>query len=128
MKRQLFSSGSSFENEIGYSRMVVSGDMIFISGVTGFDYSTMTISEDIESQTEQCFRNIMDILAKVGAGLTDIVQVWYILPNKHDFKTCAPTLKKYFGEIKPAATMIEAGLLDDRMKIEIQVTAMKKMQ
>ncbi|MCX8472990.1 MAG: RidA family protein [Sediminibacterium sp.] len=128
MKRQNFTSGSSFEDEIGYSRMVVCGDMIFVSGVTGFNYTTMTISENIVSQTEQCFLNIMSILSKVDAELSNIVQVWYILPNKQDFKDCMPTLKKFFGEIKPAATLIEAGLLDDRMKIEIQVTAMKKMQ
>lgn len=126
MKRQLISSGSTFEREIGYSRAVVQGDWVFVSGTTGFDYDTMTISESIEAQTEQCFKNIMAALAKADADISDVVRVLYIVPQAEEFRNCWPTLRKYLGETRPAATMISAGLADARMKIEIEVTALKQ--
>jgi enamine deaminase RidA (YjgF/YER057c/UK114 family) len=126
MKRQLISSGSTFENEIGYSRAVVQGDWVFVSGTTGFNYETMTISETIEKQTEQCFKNIIAALAKADTQITDVVRVLYIVPNAEEFKLCWPILRKYVGESRPAATMISAGLADTRMKIEIEVTALKQ--
>ncbi len=125
MSRQLISSGSTFETEIGYSRAVIEGNWIFISGTTGFDYSTMEISDKVEEQAEQCLQNIIEALRNANAELKDVVRVMYILPIAEDFQKCWPILKKYFGEIKPAATMIAAGLADKRMKIEIEVTAMK---
>jgi enamine deaminase RidA (YjgF/YER057c/UK114 family) len=112
MSRHRISSGSSFEAEIGYSRAIVDGDWVFISGTTGFDYTTMTISEDVAEQAEQCFRNIQAALKKADADLSDVVRVLYILPNAADFPKCRPVLKKYLGEIRPAATMIAAGLSD----------------
>lgn len=124
--RQLISSGSLFESEIGYSRAVVDGDWIFISGTTGFDYRTMTISDDVVAQAEQCLLNIEAALAEAGATAADIVRVRYILPKAEDFKPCWPVLRRYFGEIRPAATMIAAGLTDPRMKIELEVTARKR--
>lgn len=123
MARQLISSGSTFEEEIGYSRAVVDGDWIFMSGTTGFDYETMTISDRIEEQAEQCLQNIGAALAEAGASFADVVRVLYILPNGDDFPQCWPTLRKYLGDVRPASTMISAGLADPRMKIEIQVTA-----
>jgi enamine deaminase RidA (YjgF/YER057c/UK114 family) len=123
--RQLISSGSTFEAEIGYSRAVVVGDWIFVSGTTGFNYATMTIEGDVVAQAEQTIRNIEDALGRAGASLADIVRVHYILPSATDFPKCWPVLRKAFGEIRPAATMIEAGLSDPRMKIEIEVTALK---
>jgi enamine deaminase RidA (YjgF/YER057c/UK114 family) len=123
MARRLISSGSTFEQEIGYSRAVVDGAWIFVSGTTGFDYASMTISDDIVEQTEQCFRNISAALAEAGASLNDLVRVRYILPDGAQFKMCWPVLRKYLGEIRPAATMIAAGLADERMLIEIEVTA-----
>lgn len=126
MKRQLISSGSSFETTIGYSRAVIQGDWIFVSGTTGFDYDTMTISDSIEAQTEQCLKNIISALSKADAELSDVVRVLYIVPNAEEFEQCWPILRKYFGEIRPAATMISAGLADARMKIEIEVTAIKQ--
>lgn len=126
MKRQHISSGSTFETEIGYSRAVVQGDWVFVSGTTGYDYETMTISETIEEQTEQCLKNIMEALTKAEAQITDVVRVLYIVPNAEEFKLCWPILRKYFGESKPAATMISAGIADNRMKIEIEVTALKQ--
>jgi enamine deaminase RidA (YjgF/YER057c/UK114 family) len=128
MQRQLISSGSSFEAEIGYSRAVSQGDWVFVSGTTGFDYATMTIAEDIESQTEQCLKNIESALAHAGASLKDIVRINYVLPVGSDFPKCWPVLRKYLGEVRPAAMMISASLLDPRMKIEIEATAMKARQ
>jgi enamine deaminase RidA (YjgF/YER057c/UK114 family) len=121
--RRLISSGSPFELEIGYSRAVVDGDWIFVAGTTGFDYQTMKISEDVVEQAEQCLRNIAKALAEAGSGMADVVRVRYILPKVADFEPCWPVLRRYFGDVRPAATMIEAGLSDARMKIEIEVTA-----
>jgi len=123
--RRLISSGSSFEREIGYSRAVVDGDLVFVSGTTGFDYRAMTISDDVVEQAEQCMRNIEEALAEAGSHVADVVRVRYILPKVEDFEPCWPVLRRYFGDIRPAATMISAGLLDPRMKIEIEVTARK---
>jgi enamine deaminase RidA (YjgF/YER057c/UK114 family) len=121
--RRLISSGSTFEREIGYSRAVVDGDWIFVSGTTGFDYESMTISDDVVEQAEQCFRNIEKALKEAGSGFADVVRVRYILPRAEDFEPCWPVLRRYFGEVRPAATMISAGLIDSRVKIEIEVTA-----
>lgn len=126
MNRILISSGSTFETEIGYSRAVVQGDWVFVSGTTGFDYSTMSICDDIQKQTEQCLKNIESALVQAGSGMQDVVRVTYVLPNGDDFPQCWPVLRKYFGQIRPAAMMICAGLADPRMKIEIEVTALKQ--
>src|SRR5688572_17778119 len=115
MKRRLISSGSSFEREIGYSRAVVDGDWIFVSGTTGFDYGSMTISDSLAEQTEQCLRNIQSALEQAGASLRDVVRVRYILPKAEDFPQCWPILRRHFGEVRPAATMIAAGLADPRI-------------
>lgn len=123
MPRRLISSGSSFERDIGYSRAVVCGNHAFVSGTTGFDYATMTISDDVATQTEQCLRNIEAALREAGASMRDVVRVRYILPNAADFPATWPALRAAFGDIRPAATMIEAGLADPRMKIEIEVDA-----
>lgn len=125
MTRHLISSGSTFEREIGYSRAVVVGDWVFVSGTTGFDYSKMSIAEGLVEQTEQCLKNIASALQEVGASLADVVRVTYVLPNGAEFPECWPVLRKYFGEIRPAAMMISAGLADPRMRIEIEVTALK---
>ncbi len=125
MTRHLISSGSTFEQEIGYSRAVVVGDWVFVSGTTGFDYSTMSIAEGLLEQTEQCLRNIAGALQQAGASLADVVRVTYVLPNGAEFPQCWPVLRKYFGEVRPAAMMISAGLADPRMRIEIEVTALK---
>jgi len=123
MAQRLISSGSTFERDIGYSRAVVDGEWIFVSGTTGFDYGSMTISDDVVEQAEQCLRNIDAALADAGAGFGDVVRVTYVLPHAEDFQACWPTLRKYFGDVRPAAMMISAGLADPRMKIEIEVTA-----
>src|SRR5262252_5199598 len=121
MSRQLISSGSTFEAEIGYSRAVVDGDWIFVSGTTGFDYSKMSISDDLVEQTEQCLKNIDAALRQAGSSLKDVVRVTYVLPDGSQFPKCWPVLRTYFGEVRPAAMMFSAGLADPRMKIEIEV-------
>jgi enamine deaminase RidA (YjgF/YER057c/UK114 family)/predicted ester cyclase len=126
MKRRLISSGSSFEQEIGFSRAVVQGDWVFVSGTTGFDYSAMTIADGVRAQTEQCLKNIEAALLQAGSSLKDVVRVRYVLPEGKEFPECWPVLRKYFGEVRPAATMISANLLDPRMRIEIEVTALKQ--
>ena len=126
MTRQLISSGSTFEQEIGYSRAVVDGDWVFVSGTTGFDYTTMSISDSLLAQTEQCLENIVSALRQAGSSLEDVVRVTYVLPNGADFPQCWPVLRKYFGAVRPAAMMISAGLADPRIKIEIEVTARKR--
>jgi enamine deaminase RidA (YjgF/YER057c/UK114 family) len=128
MTRKHISSGSTFEAQIGYSRAMVAGDWVFVSGTTGFDYSTMTISDSVVEQAEQCLKNIEAALREAGSSLADVVRVHYILPNGSEFEQCWPVLRKYFGEVRPAATMLSAGLADPRMKIEIEVTALKQGQ
>jgi enamine deaminase RidA (YjgF/YER057c/UK114 family) len=125
MTRRLISSGSTFEKEIGYSRAVVVGDWVFVSGTTGFDYDTMSISDSLIEQTEQCLKNIESALREANASLQDVVRVTYVLPNGAEFNQCWPVLRNYFGEVRPAAMMISAGLVDPRMKIEIEVTALR---
>lgn len=126
MTRKRIASGSTFEKDIGYSRAVVDGDWIFVSGTTGFDYATMSIADDVVTQAEQCFRNIDAALKEAGAGLGDVVRVRYIVPDAADFEPCWPVLRKYLGEARPAATMICAGLADPRIRIEIEVTARRQ--
>ncbi len=123
MQRKLISSGSEFEDKIGYSRAVVDGDYVFVSGTTGFNYETMTISDDANKQAEQCFKNIQKALEEAGSHLDNAVRVHYIFPNKEDFEPCWPVFAKYLGKAKPAATMFVAGLLDERMKLEVEITA-----
>lgn len=127
-KRKIISSGSAFEEMVGYSRAVVDGDWIFVSGTTGFNYSDMSIAEDIVEQTTQCLKNIESALQQAGSGMQDIVRVLYIVPDANEFEKCWPVLKKHLGAIRPAATMISAGLADERMKIEIEVTALRQTQ
>lgn len=126
MERRRISSGSPFERQIGYSRAVVAGDWVFVSGTTGFDYTSMTISESVVEQAEQCLQNIAAALKQAGASLDDVVRVTYVLPDGADFEACWPVLRKHLGTARPAAMMITAGLLDPRMKIEIEVTALKQ--
>jgi enamine deaminase RidA (YjgF/YER057c/UK114 family) len=126
MVRRLISTGSQFERDVGYSRVVVDGEWAFVSGTTGFDYSTMTISDDVAEQARQTLETINAALAEAGFSLADVVRANYILPSADDFPACWPVLREYFGEIRPASTMLVAGLADPRMKIEIEVTARRR--
>jgi enamine deaminase RidA (YjgF/YER057c/UK114 family) len=125
MTREHISQGSEFEQTIGYSRAVVDGRWVFVAGTTGFDYSTMTISDDIVDQVDQTLANIDDALVRAGSCAADVVRVRYLLPDADDFEACWPSLRRYFGDARPAATMMVVGLSDPRMRIEIEVTALK---
>jgi len=124
--RRLISSGSPFEAQIGYSRAVVDGDWIFVAGTTGFDYATMEISEDVAAQAEQTFRNIDAALQRADSSMRDVVRVRYILTDAALWEACWPVTGKWLGDVRPAATMLVAGLQDPRMKIEIEVTAKRR--
>ncbi|MER6299822.1 RidA family protein [Kitasatospora sp. NPDC001539] len=122
-ERRPILSGSMFEEQIGYARAVIDGDWVHVSGTTGFDYPTMTISDDVVEQAEQCLRNIEAALNEADCTFADVVRVRYMLPDRTDFELCWPALRRAFGDVRPAATMLECGLADPRMKIEIEVYA-----
>jgi enamine deaminase RidA (YjgF/YER057c/UK114 family) len=124
--RRVILSGSTFEEQIGYARAVVDGDWVHVSGTTGFDYATMTISDDVVAQAEQCLVNIGAALTEAECTFADVVRVTYYLPDAEDFEPCWPALRAVFGEVRPAATMLECGLADPRMRIEIEVTARRR--
>ena len=124
--RRLISSGSPFEAAGGYSRAVVDGEWIFVAGTTGFDYSAMTISDDPAEQARQVLRNIASALAEAGASLADVVRTRYYVPDAADWPRIVPVLGEAFATIRPAATALVCGLVDPRMKIEIEVTARRR--
>ncbi|PHH85916.1 hypothetical protein CDD83_10994 [Cordyceps sp. RAO-2017] len=123
MARRIISSGSEFEAEIAYSRAVVVDGWAFVAGTTGYDYRTGEISPDTAEQAEQALANIGRALEEAGFGMADVVRVRYILPNRADFPSIWPVLRRWFGETRPAATMIQSGLMKEEMKVEIEVTA-----
>lgn len=123
--RRLISSGSPYEAKIGYSRAVVAGPWVFMSGTTGFDYATMTIAEDVVAQAEQCFRNVEAALKQAGSSFADVVRITYLVSRREDFEPIWPVLQRYLGEVRPACTVIVAQLLDPRMLLEVEVTAFK---
>lgn len=122
-KRRLISGGSEFEKKIGYSRAVVDGDYVFVAGTTGYNYQTMQISDDPVEQAEQCLATIEKALHEAGSSMQQVVRVHYIFPDRKDFEPCWPVFQKYFGDVRPACTMFVAGLYDEKMKVEIEVTA-----
>lgn len=124
MPRRRIASGSAFEDLIGYSRAVVDPDgWVFVAGCTGTDPATMTLPDRVEDQCAAALATIAHALAEAGASFADVVRVRYILPAASDFEPCWPQLRAAFGEARPAATMIVAGLIDPAMRIEIEVTA-----
>ena len=126
MARRLISSGSRFESDIGYSRAVVDGDWVFVSGTTGFNYATMTIEDDVVAQCDQTLKNIAAALAQAGASFADVVRVHYLVTRAEDFEKCWPVVGKAFGTVRPAIVVMVVGLTDPRMKIEIEVTALRR--
>ena len=123
--RRLISSGSPFEAQIGYSRAVVAGPWVFMSGTTGFDYKSMTIADYVVEQAEQCFLNVAGVLEQAGVSFADVVRITYLVTRREDFEPIWPVLQRYLGEVRPACTVIVAQLLDPRMLIEVEVTAFK---
>lgn len=126
MARRLISSGSKFEADIGYSRAVVDGEWVLVSGTTGFNYGTMTIEDDVVAQCEQTLKNIEAALKQAGASFKDVVRVHYLITKAEDFEKCWPVVGKAFGTVRPAIVVMVVGLTDPRMKIEIEVTALKR--
>ena len=126
MARRLISSGSKFEADIGYSRAVVDGEWVFVSGTTGFNYATMTIEDDVVAQCEQTLKNIEAALKQAGATFKDVVRVHYLITKAEDFERCWPVVGKAFGDVRPAIVVMVVGLTDPRMKIEIEVTALRR--
>ena len=125
MTRKLISSGSEFEELAGYSRAVVDGAWVFVSGTTGFDYAAGTISDDVVEQTEQTFRNIEIALTEAGASLADIVRIRIFVVDRADFEKIVPIIGRHCRAARPANTTVIAPLVDPRMKVEIEVTARK---
>jgi enamine deaminase RidA (YjgF/YER057c/UK114 family) len=125
MTRSRIAQGSTFEEQIGYSRAVVDGRWVFVAGTTGYDYSTMHIDSNVVEQARQALANIDDALVRAGSCAADVVRVHYLLPDAADFEPCWPLLREYFAEALPAATMMVVGLATPEMKIEIEVTALK---
>jgi enamine deaminase RidA (YjgF/YER057c/UK114 family) len=126
MTRRLISSGSKFEQDIGYSRAVVDGEWVLVSGTTGFNYTTMTIEDDVVAQCEQTLKNIEAALKQAGASFKDVVRVHYLITKAEDFERCWPVVGKAFGDVRPAIVVMVVGLTDPRMKIEIEVTALRR--
>lgn len=126
VERRLISTGSTFEATIGYSRAVVDGDWVHISGTTGFDYATMTIPDGVVAQAEQALHTVDGVLREAGCTVADVVRVRYLLPERADFEPCWPVLRAFFADARPAATMQVCGLSDERMRIEIEVTARRR--
>ena len=126
MARQLISTGSPFEKTAGYSRAVSDGDFCWVAGTTGYDYATMTMPDRIEDQVRNTMNTITKALGEAGFSLSDVVRANYYITDAAYVDRVFPVLGEYFGDIRPAATMIVCGLNKPEMKIEIEVTARKR--
>ncbi|WP_144379197.1 RidA family protein [Mesorhizobium amorphae] len=124
--RRLISTGSPFEKTAGYSRAVVQGDWCFVAGTTGYDYTTMSMPDGVEAQTRNCMQTITKALKEGGFELADVVRANYYITDQNDVDKVFPILGEYFGDIRPAATMITCLLNKPEMKIEIEVTALRR--
>jgi enamine deaminase RidA (YjgF/YER057c/UK114 family) len=126
MEKTLISSGSIFEEEVGYSRAVKVGNFIFLSGCTGFNYETSEISDNAQEQCEQTILNIKNALEKAGSSIDNVVRTVFYFSEPYVFNECKPVFKKYFGKIRPTLTAVGAQLHDKRIKLEIEVTAINE--
>lgn len=125
MTLRRISSGSPFEATLGYSRAVVKGDWCFVSGTTGYDYTAMRMPEGAQAQAENAFATIADTLAEAGFAVADIMRVQYTITDAALVDEIAPVLARHLGEVRPAATMVVAGLIRPEMLVEIEVTALR---
>lgn len=123
--RQLISTGSPFEKTMGYSRALVQGDWCFVSGVAGYDYATMEMPETVAAQARNCFETISRVLQEAGFEMQNIARVQYTVTDRALVPELQPTLETYLGEIRPAATMVIADLIEEAMLVEIEITAFK---
>jgi enamine deaminase RidA (YjgF/YER057c/UK114 family) len=127
MPRRLISTGSPFEKIAGYSRAVIDGDFAFVAGTTGYDYATMTLPEDVTSQTRNCFKTIETTLQDAGFAMADIVRATYYITEPSDADAVFAVCGAHLSEIRPAATLlVVAGLYKPEMKVEIEVTAKRR--
>ena len=127
MTRRLISTGSPFEKTAGYSRAVIDGDFVFVSGTTGYDYTTMTLPDDVTAQTQNCFKTIGGVLVEAGFAMADIVRATYYITAAADADAVFAVCGEHLGEVRPAATLlVVAGLYKPEMKIEIEVTAKRR--
>jgi len=127
MTRRLISTGSPFEKTAGYSRAVVDGDLCFVSGTTGYDYTTMTLPDDVTAQTQNCFKTIEAALKEAGFAMADIVRASYFITDQADADKVFAVTGQHLGDIRPAATLlVVAGLYKPEMKVEIEVTAKRR--
>ena len=127
MSRRLISTGSPFENAAGYSRAVIDGDFAFVAGTTGYDYATMTMPDDVTSQTRNCFKTIEASLKEAGFAMADIVRATYYVTDVRDADVHLAVCGEVLGDIRPAATiLVVAGLYKPEMKVEIEVTAKRR--
>lgn len=126
MPRSLISTGSPFEKTAGYSRAVVEGDWCFVSGTTGYDYVTMVMPESVEDQARNCLATIARALGEAGFAMADVVRARYYVTDRAYVAAVFPILGAVFGEVRPAATMVIAELIEPAMKIEIEVTALRR--
>ena len=127
MTRRLISTGSPFEKTAGYSRAVVDGDFCFVAGTTGYDYATMTMPQAVEEQARNCFRTIARVLDEAGFALADVVRATYYVTNPADADRLVPVCGEFLADIRPAATLlVVAGLYKPEMKVEIEVTALRR--
>ncbi len=123
--RTLISTGSPFEKTMGYSRALVQGDWCFVAGVTGYDYETMRMPDSVADQAANCFGTIANVLAEAGFEMCDIARVQYTVSHRDSVPQVQPVLERYLGDIRPAATMVIAGMIEPEMQIEIEVTAFR---
>lgn len=128
MTRRLISSGSPFEKVAGYSRAVAEGDWCWVAGTTGYDYATITMPDDVADQARNAMGTIARALTDAGFSLADVVRATYIVTNAAYAEAVFPVVGSFFGEIRPAATMIVAGLIRPEMKVEIEVTARRRTE
>jgi enamine deaminase RidA (YjgF/YER057c/UK114 family) len=126
MGRRLISTGSPFEKTAGYSRAVAQGDWCFVAGTTGYDYATMTMPEDVETQARNCLETIGKALEEAGFAMADVVRARYYVTDRSSVVRVFPILGDAFGDIRPAATMVICQLNEPEMKIEIEVTALRR--
>lgn len=125
MTRRLISTGSPFEDEFAYSRAVVAGDWCFVAGTTGYDYARMAMPEGAAEQAMNALATIAATLAEAGFAMADVVRVQYTVTDAELRHAIAPALRAALGDVRPAATMVVAGLIAPEMKVEIEVTAFR---
>ena len=123
--RRHITTGSTFEAEMAYSRAVVQGDWCFVSGITGYDYATMSLPDGVKAQVRNCFATLAGVLAEADFDMADIVRLQYTVTDRADVPAVAPILREYLDQVRPAATLVVAGLMQPEMRFEVEATALR---